>query len=524
MIKKILFFIFICTFNFHLYFAQNSQAYKWVGDLFAIQFEDPEKAIEIGNKILKYPEATPLEQSYALIGIGTSYSIIGKPSKAIPLLTKAIEVAQKTNNYELRINSNLALANLYTKMNLHEQSYHYILKAQNEAKNEPKEVTRMFMAMRISTQLGQNLNVQKKYDASLKSLYQALEFAKKYGQLKKKESVPAEYSLIYSSLGETYYSQRNWEKAEDAFNKVVAYSEKGGIDSNFEKAFACSYLGKIYLHQKEYKRAIDTLQAAAKSNADKRSYIQADIYYTLSQAYDKIGDDRLASKYNTLYITEKGKISDEEKIALAESLKFEMQIANEQKEKRELSLVIFIGIIVSVLLAGGYLIWKLGKKRKDDKILFQKTIQKLEERLEERTHEPKEIENVKTKKSASFVGGEREAKLLQKLEKFEKSEAFLSPKVSLSTMASQFETNQAYVSELINTFRNKSFNQYINELRIEYICRKIYEDSIYQNYKISHLAELCGYPSHTAFTKIFKKVTGISPSVFIANAKTANKL
>ena len=155
--------------------------------------------------------------------------------------------------------------------------------------------------------------------------------------------------------------------------------------------------------------------------------------------------------------------------------------------------------------------------------MFQKTIQKLEERLEERTHEPKEIENVKTKKSASFVGGEREAKLLQKLEKFEKSEAFLSPKVSLSTMASQFETNQAYVSELINTFRNKSFNQYINELRIEYICRKIYEDSIYQNYKISHLAELCGYPSHTAFTKIFKKVTGISPSVFIANAKTANQ-
>jgi AraC-like DNA-binding protein len=373
--------------------------------------------------------------------------------------------------------------------------------------------------------LGQNLNLQGKYDESLKSLNEALVLAEKYQEIKNDSLISLDLSIIYSAIGETLYNQKKWDEAEKAFVKVIEYS-KSEEDPKFERAYSSSFLGKIYFHRKEYQRAVDTLLVAAKSNDNKRSYIQADLYYSLSQAYTKLDNEKLSHQYNTLYLAEKEKISDEEKMALSESLKNELRIAKEQEEKKRFNLVLFVSIIAVIIGLGTFVVIRLLKKKKAEKLLFEKAIAKLQESILEKEKTSQEIasQSLKTKKTTSSATEDTETKLLQRLEKFEKSEAFLNPKVSLSTMASQFNTNQSYISELINTARNKSFNQYINDLRIDFICQKIYEDSVYQNYKISHLAELCGYPSHTAFTKIFKKVTGISPSVFIANAKLTKQV
>lgn len=529
MIKKVI--IFICFIvNLSLY-AQNSEAYNDVIMLFKIEFEEPDKAIEIGNKILNNPKATYLEQSYAFLGIGSANSIKGKPSLSIPYYLKGIELAEKTDNYELRVNANLGFASLYTKMKLYEQSYQYLENAQREAKKLSDRENQLFFESRILAHLGQNLNLQEKHSASIESLKKSLNLANEYMAVKKKESMVAEYSFIYSSIGETYYDSKQWDKAENAFGKVIDLFKKNNGDSQFEKAYSYNYLGKIYYHRKEYQRAADTLLVAAKSNDDKRSYIQADLYYSLSQAYEKLDDKKLSNQYNQLYLSEKSKISDEEKTALSESLKNELRISKEQEEKKRFNLVLFLSIIAVIIGLGTFVVIRLLNKKKEEKLLFQKSIEKLKESVTVKDNTSQEItsqettsqeiknQSLKTKKTISSATEDTENKLLQKLEKFEKSEAFLNPKVSLSTMASQFNTNQSYISELINSARNKSFNQYINDLRIDYICKKIYEDSVYQNYKISHLAELCGYPSHTTFTKIFKKVTGISPSIFIANAK-----
>lgn len=525
MIKnRLLILVFILTTN--LAFSQKSEAFDWVGKLFQIQFDSPQEAIDLGNKILKYPNASPLEQSYALIGIGTSYSIMGKSSKAIPYLTQAIKVAEKTTNYELRVNANLALANLYTKMNLHEQSYHYILKAKEEIQHEPNEVIRTFSAMRISTQLGQNLNLQLRYDESLHSYQEALKYTDRYEKIRKEGSVHGEYSMIYSSIGETLYNNNSWKEAEVAFNKALSYAAQKKENYSFERAFNYSFLGKIYFHQGDYEKAIKILKEAAKFNDNNRSYIEAEINYTLAQAYSKIDQPKNYTLYNEKYLALKNQISNEEKNALSESIKNEMRIVQEQEKSKKINLIIS-GVLVSFIISLALFVnMKLHRKRKEEKRLFQITINKLQNTIDDTKRKESEVEipHVKIKKTTSSATEDTENKLLQKLEKFEKSEAFLSPRVSLSYVASQFGTNQSYISELVNASRGKSFNQYINELRIDYICKKIYENSVYQNYKISHLAELTGYPSHTAFAKIFKKITGISPSVFIANAKENNSL
>jgi len=47
----------------------------------------------------------------------------------------------------------------------------------------------------------------------------------------------------------------------------------------------------------------------------------------------------------------------------------------------------------------------------------------------------------------------------------------------------------------------------------------LYEEPKHREYKISYLAELCGFSSREVFTTIFKKETGISPSYFIDHLK-----
>ncbi len=45
----------------------------------------------------------------------------------------------------------------------------------------------------------------------------------------------------------------------------------------------------------------------------------------------------------------------------------------------------------------------------------------------------------------------------------------------------------------------------------------------YLTYKISYLAEECGFASHTTFTRIFIEKTGISPSKFISYLQSPPK-
>lgn len=105
--------------------------------------------------------------------------------------------------------------------------------------------------------------------------------------------------------------------------------------------------------------------------------------------------------------------------------------------------------------------------------------------------------------------------LLEKLQNFEKTDDCIDPNMSLQNLAKKLETNTKYLSEAINTHKQKNFNAYINELRINYIINKLKEKTIYRSYKIKYLAEESGFSTHSAFAAVFKSVTGMSPASYI---------
>lgn len=127
-------------------------------------------------------------------------------------------------------------------------------------------------------------------------------------------------------------------------------------------------------------------------------------------------------------------------------------------------------------------------------------------------------ENILIEKEAAkskLIPSKTEQEILKRLEAFEDSTLFLDKQLRIATLAKHLETNTRYLSLILNEKKNKSFNNYINQLRIKYIINKLDKEPIYLSYKISYLAEESGFASQSSFSTSFKEVTGKSPSAYI---------
>ncbi len=105
--------------------------------------------------------------------------------------------------------------------------------------------------------------------------------------------------------------------------------------------------------------------------------------------------------------------------------------------------------------------------------------------------------------------------ILESLASFEEKEGYIEGNLTTNSLASKFGTNSKYLSKVINTFKQKSFIHYINDLRIEFIVEKLKTDTKYRMYTIKALAAESGFNTTEAFSKSFYKKTGIYPSYFI---------
>ncbi len=90
---------------------------------------------------------------------------------------------------------------------------------------------------------------------------------------------------------------------------------------------------------------------------------------------------------------------------------------------------------------------------------------------------------------------------------------YLLTDLMLINIAKEFEISNGYLSQLINTHTQKSFNDYINELRVE-TSKKMLQDPQYDNYTIESIGLECGFNSKSNFYTTFKKFTGQTPNQF----------
>ncbi|ATN04918.1 AraC family transcriptional regulator [Chryseobacterium indologenes] len=170
---------------------------------------------------------------------------------------------------------------------------------------------------------------------------------------------------------------------------------------------------------------------------------------------------------------------------------------------------ISLGIIVLILII--VLIHKFVKTKEN-----REKYRLLEQKILDKAKEEMMPEPSKTKEGYKFDLDKNIINdIFLKLKNFEDKEEFIESGLTLNKLATRFDTNSSYLSQVINEYKGTNFNRYLGELRIHYITKKLYEDKKFLNYKIETLAEECGIASRTNFSNLFREINGMRPTDFI---------
>ena len=101
----------------------------------------------------------------------------------------------------------------------------------------------------------------------------------------------------------------------------------------------------------------------------------------------------------------------------------------------------------------------------------------------------------------------------------EEEKLYLTPELTLAMVSERLAVHPNTLSQVINTWEQKNFFDYINTLRIEEFKERIHQPDN-QKYTLLSLAFECGFNSKTSFNRNFKNLTGKSPSTYVKENKS----
>ena len=80
--------------------------------------------------------------------------------------------------------------------------------------------------------------------------------------------------------------------------------------------------------------------------------------------------------------------------------------------------------------------------------------------------------------------------------------------LELSDISKAFNFNYYYLSYYFNNHCKEGFSEYLNRIRIEKACELLKDNKLY----VSEISSMIGYSDHSYFCRVFKKITGDTPS------------
>ncbi|MFB3388015.1 AraC family transcriptional regulator [Flavobacterium sp. LAR06] len=327
---------------------------------------------------------------------------------------------------------------------------------------------------------GINEYFKKNYGASIKNIESSIEAIKANND-------PANEEVGYFYIGKSYWSLYQKEKAVTYFQQVdKIFNEKKILRPDLRQAF--ELMITYYKSKKDFNKQLYYMDQLLKAD-------------TLLTETNKYIVTKIHKQYDTKeLLLEKERITlDNEKMAA-------------ELHWEEYYRWIFAGVILLlfiVLLAVTYHYQKIRTK-------YKKNYQLHIEEQQTAKDKPKAAAEKVTIKN---INSETMALLLKHFENFEKDKKFLEKDWNLSSLSSAFNTNPKYVSNILEHFRTKGINEYINGLRIDYIINLLQTESKFKHYTYEALAKEAGFSTTERFKKAFLSKMGFSPSFFINKLK-----
>ncbi|MGO4822465.1 MULTISPECIES: helix-turn-helix domain-containing protein [unclassified Flavobacterium] len=384
---------------------------------------------------------------------------------------KKIRTPKYSFSYELVI---FALADAYKALNQSDSATYFNKLGYRESKNTGNsELNALFILNE-----GANLVLTKNYKPALDSINKALPkmvFYKNTGNV----------LASYYYLGKTYDGLGKEKEAAKNFVKVDSmYNETRRITPEFMSGYP--YLISYYKEKKD------------KENQLKYITKYMDINKTLQKNYKEL-TKKLKNEYDIPHL-----ISEKESL---------IQSLEDENTKSYWGIGSLILLSISVSGFGFY----QHKLKKTYKLRFEKIINREKGPnlvVADINLKPIEIATYNNKEDLG-IAGELVNQILEKLNQFETDKEYLQSNITIQLLAEKLLTNSKYLSKIVNFYKQKTFIQYINDLRIDYAITKLQQNNKLRNYTIQALALEFGFNSAESFSAAFYKKTGIKPTYFI---------
>lgn len=470
----------------------------------------PDEAIKIG-KLLLNSNSTDKEKAKINLLFAKIYQVKGNYNTALSFLFEVNKNPLSVEKEDL-IEANIIKAEILRLLYLDDQSKKYLGVASTKIQliDDKKERKSIYARIVIEKTL---LLIERQNFVEASSLINKEEI-KFVDELQENNDLNKDYLI---AKGKIYLGLNNYDKALYYFNqlKAVIFKDK---NSNKIAEINCNIgLATVFFQKKNYQEAINLLQESLVISKELDNlYFSEIIHKNLAANYLAINNeiDYKANNTDLLEVSVEFENQEQEAVNTAHNLITQEydDLYEFNRKKFNNKLYIFLGSSLAILFLCFIIWYKLfsNKKRLREIINYLEITRTNSIIVKVESEDDKKEVNKKIS-----IPIETENGLLVKLKRFENSSRFINKEMSLAVLAGQLDTNTKYLSEIINKHYNVNFNGYINKLRINYIVNKLKTDSNFMNYKISYLAEACGFSSHSTFATIFKSITGITPITFI---------
>ncbi len=461
---------------------------------------NPTKALHVADSLYKYSLNSD-QKVKSLMLSAIIYEKQEQRMKGIEYAIEALEIAEESTDYYVIARIYGFMSMQYRRMGISDKGKEFIQQGfYISSKIEDINLLNKYQSMAYQ-ELADYAMDDNEYEKAIEFINLALE-----GYNKEANPRIRNFQIANAEefLGRCYTALGKYEQAFINFSKAKTLINESEAANSLSAAMIYLGIGSIYLQNQQIDSAGLYLKRALKISENTNNGSLKESLYEGMYKY------HMARNYldsSAIYAYKYKDISIENKLKNNQMVNSEFNRLSLIPEEKANNTPFYMSALVILGSAILFTIYTFGKK----KIV--------------KTH-PEEIivEDILEENNSTIVfniSASKQAELLEKLKEFESSEVFLDKNMSFSVLVSHLNTNTKYLNYILKNLKKKDFNTYINDLRIENIISKLTSDSDFLKYKISYLAEVSGFSSHSNFSANFRRVTEVSPSEFIESIKSS---
>lgn len=493
----------------------------------------------------------------AHVKVGILYVNRAEYTKAFDTEVEGVKLSEMCK--EKKYNSQLynVIGSIYTYYFDYEKAINYYKKALAFCKDYPDKITEY----KILTNLT-NMYTNKR------DISEAKKYLEKAERLRDRKNATYAFMTEYTK-GRIEMMEGKYNNQAERYKRLAVFAEKRKLPARF-RCFAYQEIYLIY-ERLGNRDSLEKYLHICYEEAKRTDVLPAFIttLKELADLYEKNGDIKTASKYRAIYISSRDSIQNVRKFDMAKNKLFlhevektakEIDALHEKEQERArtiryqwiaLSIVLLftlsIGIFLTIVnrqkkkLHSSYLnLFRQNREnlnmQKELEQLYKDTTAELEEKsslirklqAELQEHDKTEAKSATDDTTAKYhtsnLNEEGQKMIARKIVSvMEETTEYCRTDFTLDRLAELVGSNSKYVSQVINDSFKKNFNAFINTYRIQLARERLIDVENYGNLTIKGIAESVGFKSPTTFINVFKKMVGLTPSMYQNMAKNEMK-